>query len=123
MQFQKRSPVAILLLSMITCGIYGWYIVYQISKEVRDFRGDESIDPGLELLLCIITCGLYTIYWGYKYSKYIFEMETRVGTTGASDISLLVVILDVLQIHVVSLMLLQTELNRVWDTISTNTNP
>lgn len=122
MQFQKRSPVAILLLSIVTCGIYGWYVIYQISREVRDFRGDASVDPGLELLLCIITCGIYTIYWQYKYSKYIYEMELRVGVVGASDISFLLVILSIVRLGLVSLMLQQTELNRVWDTISTANN-
>ena len=69
MQFNKRSPVAVLLLSMVTCGIYAFYLIYQISSEVRDFRGDNTINPALELLLCIITCGLYPFFWYYGIAE------------------------------------------------------
>ncbi len=118
MAFEKRSPVAVLLLSIVTCGIYSLYLVYQISREVREFRGDSSIDPGLELLLCIITCGLYQIYWYYKYGKLVYDMELHVGISGASDLSVILLLLPIFQFGVVSMLLLQTELNRVWDTIN-----
>ena len=118
MQYNKRNPVSVLLLSIITCGIYSLYLIYQISKEVRDFRGDNSIDPGLELLLCIITCGLYEIYWYYKYGRLVFDMEQRVGVSGASDMSLILLLLPIFGFGIVSMLLLQTELNRVWDTIN-----
>ncbi|MGM9625547.1 MAG: DUF4234 domain-containing protein [Eubacteriales bacterium] len=123
MQYNKRNPVSVLLLSIVTCGIYSLYLIYQISKEVRDFRGDSSIDPGLELLLCIITCGLYEIYWYYKYGRLVFDMEQRVGVSGASDMSLILLLLPIFGFGIVSLLLLQTELNRVWDTINPTSGP
>ncbi|MCQ2432076.1 MAG: DUF4234 domain-containing protein [Clostridia bacterium] len=123
MQYQKRSPAAILLLSIITCGIYGWYVIYRISKEVREFRGDASIDPGIELLLCILTGGLYSLYWYYKFSKLIFEMQTRCGTPAPADNAILLVILTCVKLGLVSLMLLQSELNRVWDTVDPGVYP
>ena len=123
MQYNKRNPVSVLLLSLVTCGIYSLYLIYQISKEVRDFRGDSSIDPGLELLLCIITCGLYEIYWYYKYGRLVFDMEQRVGVSGASDMSLILLLLPIFGFGIVSLLLLQTELNRVWDTINPTSGP
>ena len=118
MQYQKRSPVAILLLSFITCGIYGLIVLYQISAEVKRFRNDPSIEPGIEILLCIITGGLYEIYWYYKYGKMVFDMQERVGTPMPSDNTILFVLLAVLRLGVISLMLIQTELNRVWDTVT-----
>ncbi len=117
MNYEKRSPVAVLLLSIVTCGIYSLYLIYQISREVRNFRGDNSIDPGIELLLSIITCGIYQIYWYYKYGKFVFDMEQRVGVVGASDLSVILLLLPIFGFGVVSMLLLQTELNRVWDTI------
>lgn len=123
MQYNKRNPVSVLLLSLVTCGIYSLYLIYQISKEVRDFRGDSSIDPGLELLLCIITCSLYEIYWYYKYGRLVFDMEQRVGVSGASDMSLILLLLPIFGFGIVSLLLLQTELNRVWDTINPTSGP
>ena len=52
---EKRSPGIVILLSIVTCGIYAWYWVYCVSKETKDFLGDDSINPGLEVLLSIIT--------------------------------------------------------------------
>ncbi len=118
MAFEKRSPVAVLLLSLVTCGIYSLYLIYQISKEVREFRGDNSIDPGLELLLSLITCGIYQLYWYYKYGKFVYDMEQRVGVTGVTDMSVILLLLPIFGFGVVSMLLLQTELNRVWDAVN-----
>ena len=118
MQYEKRNPVTVLLLSIVTCGIYSLYMIYTISKEVQTFRGDSSIDPGLELVLCIITCGFYEIYWYYKYGKLVYDMELNVGVNGASDMSLVLLLLPIFGFSIVSLLPLQTELNRVWDTIA-----
>lgn len=117
MIYQKRSPVAILLLSLITCGIYGIIVFYQISSEVKDFRSDSSISPGIEVLLCLLTGGIYEIYWFYKFSRMVYDMQVRVGTPGACDNTILFTVISVLRLNVVALMLLQTELNRVWDTV------
>ncbi|MBQ7299948.1 MAG: DUF4234 domain-containing protein [Clostridia bacterium] len=113
----KRHPVAVLLLCMFTCGIYAMYLVYRISDEVRTFRGDQEINPLLELLLCLITCGLYEIYWFYKYGRLVFDMQKRVGIESASDMSVILLLLPIFGFGIVSFLLLQTELNRVWDTV------
>jgi len=118
MQFNKRSPVAVLLLSMVTCGIYAFYLIYQISSEVRDFRGDNTINPALELLLCIITCGLYEFYWFYKYGRLVFDMQQCVGVSAPNDMSLILLLLPIFGFGIVSMLLLQSELNRVWDTVN-----
>ena len=122
MRFNKRNPIVVLLLSIVTCGIYALYLVYMISREVRDFRGDQSIDPGMELLLCIITCGLYEIYWFYKYGRLVFDMQKKVGVPNPNDISIVLLLLPIFGFSVISLLLLQTELNRVWDTVQPSNN-
>lgn len=110
-----RNPVAVLLLSIVTCGIYGLYTVYKISLEVSCYNGDHSVDPALEVVLCIVTCGIYNIYWTYKYAKLINGLQIKTGVPYPSDISLPALLLSVFGFFVVSLMLLQTELNKVWE--------
>lgn len=110
----------VLILSFITCGIYGWIVIYQISDEIRQFTGDQSISPGLELLLCIVTCNLYLIYWCYKYSKLIYDMQLRTGVNMPNDISTVALILPIFGLYVISLLLMQSELNRVWVKLSEN---
>lgn len=118
MNYQKRNPVTVLLLSVITCGIYGWIVIYQISDEIRRFRDDNTINPGLEVLLCIITCGIYEIYWYYKYGKFVYDMQMKVGVENPSDMSTVLLLLPIFKLGVVSLLLMQTELNKVWDKIA-----
>ena len=120
---EKRSPALVIVLSLVTCGIYFYYWIYCVSKETRDFLGDESINPGMEVLLSIVTCGIYTFYWYYKYGRLVFDMEQRVGVSGASDMSLILLLLPIFGFGIVSLLLLQTELNRVWDTINPTSGP
>ncbi len=117
MQYPQRirNPVLVLLLSIITCGIYSWIEVYQLTDEIKTFTGDQSINPGLELLLCIITCNLYGIYWCYKYSKIIYEMQQRVSVEMPNDISIVTLILPIFRMFIISLLLMQSEINRVWE--------
>ena len=120
MQYSQRirNPVLVLILSIVTCGIYGWVVVYQLCDETRDFTGDQTINPALEIILCIITCNLYTIYWCYKYSKIIYDMQQRTGVEMANDVSTIALILPIFGLFVVSLLLMQTEINRVWEKVS-----
>lgn len=113
-----RDPVMILILSIITCGIYGYVVTYQIADEIREFTGDQSINPALDVILCIITCGLYNIYWMYKYSGFIKEMQIQANVQYPSDISIPAMILPIFGFSCISLLLIQTELNKVWNAIS-----
>ena len=122
MQYMKRSPVAVLLLSIVTCGLYQLYLVYQITTEIRDFRGEPALNPLAELLLCIVTCGLYELYWFYKYGRLVFDMQQRVGVDSPSDLSLVLLLLPIFGFAIVSFLLIQAELNRVWDAVSPRTN-
>lgn len=66
---EDRSFVVILLLSIVTCGIYGLYFMYTAINDLNQaFEGDGQESPsfGMWLLLTIVTCGIYDIYWWYK---------------------------------------------------------
>lgn len=111
---EKRSPGIVILLSIVTCGIYAWYWVYCVSKETKDFLGDDSINPGLEVLLSIITCGIYLLYWFYKYAKYQVDMCRR-AAIAETDNSILCLILSILGLGIVSMAIMQNQLNVIWD--------
>lgn len=66
---EERSFVVILLLSIVTCGIYNLYFMYTAINDLnRAFEGDRQESPGfwMWLLLSFITCGIYDVYWWYK---------------------------------------------------------
>ncbi len=64
-----RSLLIYILLSFVTCGIYGWYFIYRLAQDVNiACEGDGEETPGLAafILLSLITCGIYSWYWYYK---------------------------------------------------------
>jgi hypothetical protein len=111
---EKREPVTVLLLSFVTCGIYGFYEIYKVSSELRDALGRQDINPTLDIVLGIVTCGLYFIYLAYRYPQLILELQDRVGLP-RNDISLVSIILAVCGLSFISIFMIQTELNKVWD--------
>jgi len=55
-----------LLLSIITLGIYGWYLIYAFAKETNiACKDDNKKTTGLLLyiLLSLVTLGIYSIVW------------------------------------------------------------
>jgi Domain of unknown function (DUF4234)/zinc-ribbon domain len=110
----KRDPIMVLLLTLVTCGIYLYYEVYKISSEMRDALGRQEINPTLDIVLSIVTCGLYFIYLAYRYPQLLLEMQDRAGVP-RNDITMVSIILAVCGLGFVSLFMIQTELNKIWD--------
>nr|MBA3805270.1 hypothetical protein [Acidobacteriota bacterium] len=58
--------------------------------------------------------GLYFIYLAYRYPQLILEMQDRVRLP-RNDISLVSIILAVCGLSMVSIFMIQTELNKIWE--------
>lgn len=64
----KRSVVAVVLLSIFTCGIYELYWLYTTKNELNAKAPEEPLKGILVMiLLTIITCGIYGLYWYFKF--------------------------------------------------------
>ena len=77
-----RSLVAYILLSLITCGIYSWYFIYALARDVNAVcAGDGKSTAGLIklILLSMITCGFYGLYWYYALGNRLAENAPRYG--------------------------------------------
>ena len=77
-----RSLAAYILLSIVTCGIYGLYFFYRLAKDVNTMcTGDGESTPGLAafILLSIVTCGFYAFYWYYKVGDRLAANAPRYG--------------------------------------------
>jgi uncharacterized protein DUF4234 len=48
--YKKRSPLGVLLLCIVTFGIYYFYWYYQLNDELRRLERDESISPARSLM-------------------------------------------------------------------------
>jgi hypothetical protein len=113
MKGEVRSPAMVVVLSIITCGIYAWYWLYKIGEELKNYLGDEGINPGMNLVLSII-CFPYYFYVLYQYSKKITESQQKNGLAG-DDNALVVVLLAIFGLTIVALPIMQNSLNKVWD--------
>ena len=58
---KQRSVGLCIVLSVITCGIYGLYWLVCLNNDANTVTGKPGTDGGMVLLLTIVTCGLYGI--------------------------------------------------------------
>ena len=111
---ERRDLAMAILLTLVTCGIYGLYWGYRMFGEIAADLGRTDINPVLEIVLALVTCNLYTIYLCYKYPKLINEMQMRRGMP-VNDITVMTLLLAVFGLSIVSFALMQSELNKIWD--------
>jgi hypothetical protein len=81
---KKRSLVVVILLSIITCGIYGMYFIYKLAKDMNTIcEGDGKKTRGLLFVLIIgaITAGIYSLFWLYALGDRMQENGSRYGLT------------------------------------------
>lgn len=110
---EERNIVLNLILTIITCGIYGLVWFVQITDDAREYSGDTEMQSGvLALVLTIITCGLYGFYWDYKMAKMLQDAQTK-NNLPANDNTIMYVILHLVGLEIVNYCLMQSELNSI----------
>lgn len=75
-----RSLLIYILLSMITCGIYGYYFIYKMAHDVNiACEGDGETTSGLVLfiVLSFVTCGIYSLIWQYQLGNRLASNAPR----------------------------------------------
>jgi hypothetical protein len=110
---QERDILMTVILTFVTCGIYGIVHMFQIAGDINQHGGRERLNPAVDLLLMFLTCGIWILVVCYKYAKAVYEIEVEEGVPGASDQSGLCLILGFF-IGYFAMMILQAELNRHW---------
>lgn len=110
---ENRSIALAIILSIITCGIYGiiWYIsmVNDVNRVCNDEKSSQS--GGIVFLLTLITCGIYGIIWFYNAGKRLFNAGNRYGIQ-ISDNSILYLVLSLFGFSIVNYCLVQVDLNK-----------
>lgn len=77
-----RNLLVMVLLSIITCGIYSYYFIYTLAKDANiACAGDGEETTGLVgyILLSMVTCGIYSYYWYYKLANRLSNNAPRYG--------------------------------------------
>ncbi len=107
----KREIIVALLLSFVTCGIYGIYWFIVMTDESNKVSGDNSTSGGMAFLFTLLTCGIYGIYWYYKMGQKLY-LAGKTYNKNISDNSILYLILGLFGFGIVSYCLIQNDLNK-----------
>lgn len=109
---RERSVGLAIILSLITCGLYGLYWIYALTNEIGVLSGDRSFTGGKTLLLCIITCGIYTLFWYYQVGSQLMQVQSNYGEIPKDD-SLLYLLLGIFGFGIVSIAIAQSNVNKL----------
>lgn len=109
----RSIPLAIVL-SIITCGIYGLYWIYCVVTDLNTASGEvDDMSGGLVILLGIVTCGIYMLYWYYKAGGKVNKIQYLNGRPQDGSLGILYLLLAFFGLSIVTLALIQSELNKV----------
>ena len=110
---QKRSIGLAIVLSLITCGIYGIYWFVVLTNDVKTAADDKELSSGgVAFLLTLVTCGIYGVYWAYKMGELIKKAQEK-RNVPVSDNAILYLILQLLGLGIVNHALIQNDLNNM----------
>jgi hypothetical protein len=109
-----RNIALDLILTIITCGIYGLYWQYRQMETLNAWLRRKDFDFLLWLLLSIITCGIFAMYYEYKMAKGINEIQRENNLKESSDLPLICLLLAIFQLVFVSLAIQQLEINKFY---------
>ncbi|WP_418666357.1 DUF4234 domain-containing protein [Allofournierella sp.] len=105
----NKNIVVCILLTIVTCGIYGIYWFWCITETARTVNPAEwQVTGGMAILFSIITCGIYGIYWNYKMGKAFMAIN------GGADNSVLYLVLSLFGLTIVNYCLIQNDINNAF---------
>lgn len=108
MGITPRSIVTAILLTIVTCGIYGMYWFVVLTNDMNKASGRTAdTSGGMALLLTLLTCGIYSYYWAYKLG----EKRDIVAGENASS-SLVYLVLSIFGFGIIAYALAQDAINK-----------
>lgn len=112
---RPRSIPTCIILTLVTCGIYGIYWFIVMTDDANYISGDQNASSGgMAFLLTIITCGLYYFYWLYKQGEKIVRAKQMRGIPADSSTPVLYLVLAFVPSvgSIIAYCLMQNELNK-----------
>ena len=124
---QRREPALVLVLSIVTFGIYLPFWYHGIYEDLQALDGRTPTGHGfwLDFLFVILTFAIYGIWVDYQISMQIAQFEERNGLGPVQDTSVIAIILDVASYftafftNFVTSAIQQDQINRVVEKLGT----
>ena len=109
---REKNIALCIVFTIITFGIYGLYWIICITNDSLELSSEHGTTGGWVVLFSIITFGLYTLYWAYKMGERIDIIRQKHGFVGNSTNGILYLILCIVGLSIISLAIMQSEINR-----------
>ena len=103
---KKRSIVTMIILTIITLGLYSIYWQCSFQGQLKEHSGQGFGAIG-HFFMCLFTFGIYSIYWNYAAGKRL----TSIGAS--SDYSILYLILGLVGFGFVNMFVMQVQANEI----------
>ena len=114
LSFDPRSIAVSIILSIVTCGIYGIFWFIKLVNETNEAAGLKNENSGgTVFLLSLVTCGIYAVIWYYKAGQKIIDAERMRRIPADSDSGLMYLLLSIFGLSIVADALIQSELNKI----------
>lgn len=113
---RPRSVALCIVLSIVTCGIYGLYWIACLNDDINEVTGNSGTSGLMVVLFSFITCGIYFIYWGYKMGD-ILDRNRIQYKIPTGSLPIVFLLLNLFGLGIVSLALMQNEVNHYSPTV------
>jgi hypothetical protein len=107
-----------ILLTLVTCGIYGLFWQYKQIETLNAWTKRDDFSFWLWLLLSIVTFGIFAIYYEYKMAKAINEIQEDRGLRLQGDLAVICIVVSLFGFWFASLAIQQSNINRFYDETS-----
>ena len=80
-EYRYASTLEIICFSLLTCGLYSYYLTYKQTEAIRkvDNQNNGLLEPILVILIMFFTCGLATFYFNYKIPERAAYISRKSG--------------------------------------------
>ena len=111
---KHRDPVVVIILSIVTCGIYALFWLYTVMEDVNRTSGQQRIDSTMLLILSII-CAPVMWFALYKVDQEMMRLAGENGTTYNSNFVLWLLLTFVCGVGTyVAMYQLTNTYNEIW---------
>ncbi|GEM00853.1 protein of unknown function [Halolactibacillus halophilus] len=108
---KQRSVAMVIILSLITCGIYSLYWIYAITEELSQATNDPTFSGAKALIFLLLTCGIYGFFWYYVVGQKMADMQ-RQHNMLIKDNGVLYIVLAIFGFGIISDAIIQAEMNK-----------
>ncbi len=108
---KKRNVALAVVLTVITCGLYGIYWEVCMVDDMNKLKGDYDAKSGIIVfLLSLVTCNIYWYYWIFKAGE-VIDLEKSKKGLPSSNRGLIYMLLSIFALGIVADAIMQSDIN------------